>query len=68
MKNQQCQSYLPERGLYGPCRDGFPQTGACTDGRNTPTCCNEKICGRLYGHTGGKPPEHMLTPNAGGKP
>jgi len=51
-----CQSYIPESGTYGACRDGFPQTAACWSagvfGILVPTCMNEKLCGGLYPQTG----------------
>lgn len=56
-----CSSAVPERGVYGPCKDGFPQTGACWGLSGTPVCCNEELCGRLYEQFGGSPPAHVLT-------
>lgn len=66
MKRDKCSSYLPDSGTYGPCRDGHPQTAVCTGisaDTVTPACCNEELCGLMYEPFGGKPPEHMLTPN-----
>lgn len=54
--HEPCKSYRPERGTYGSCADGFPQTGACWSGNSFPVCCNEELCGRLYENFGGKPP------------
>ena len=58
-----CIAYLPASGTYGPCRNGFPQTGPCRGFANDvaiPVCMNEKLCGRLYAESGGKPPAHLL--------
>ena len=57
-----CSAYLRENGLYGHCRNGFPQiTGICgsDNSKGIPVCMNEKLCGRLYPETG-KPPEYRL--------
>ncbi len=70
MECMPCRSYLSGNGIYGPCKDGFPQNGVCMGisiEHIAPFCCNEERCGWLYDDFGGKPPEHMLTPNVAGE-
>lgn len=39
----------------GVCTNGFPVRGSCYGVDGTPVCCDENVCGHLYGHIGGKP-------------
>ncbi len=54
-----CKSVAPG-GVYAPCHDGFPQTGACYGSGGVPICLNETVCARLYDECGGKPPLKMI--------
>jgi len=49
---EQCRSFIAEAGVYGPCRDGFPQTGSCAGLAGVPICMVPEITGRLYPFTG----------------
>lgn len=54
-ENNYCSAYIKENGLYGKCKNGFPQiTGACMGMGNNPkpVCLNGKLCARLYPETG----------------
>ncbi len=37
------------------CKNGFPTNGACFGTIGTPICLQEKLCGRLFAHNGGRP-------------
>lgn len=64
-----CQSYI---ATSHECRDGFPATAACwgmgfidswgISHYAVPICCQEELCGRIYGDAGGKPPDSALKP------
>ena len=57
---EECSGLAAKFETYAPCRHGFPMTGACFGTGGTPICCNERVCGRIYEQSGGKPPEHMI--------